>query len=99
LPIDVLWEDVELYVSLRLAQWTRKPPGASAQTPKISQIAATEVTTLFPRRRCGKVAPAGQSRHVKALPLANVASAVGMLVSDGYRCSTLRRGSGSCQMV
>jgi hypothetical protein len=42
---------------------------------------------------------AGQSRHVKALPLANVASAIGMLVSDGYQCSTLRQGSGSCQMV
>jgi hypothetical protein len=43
-----------------------------------------EDPTLFPSRRCGKVAPAGQSCHVKALPLANVASALCMLVSDGY---------------
>ena len=42
--------------------------------------------------RCGRVAPAGQSRDVKASPLANILPAVAMLVSNGDQCSAHRRG-------
>ena len=53
----------------------------------------------FPRRRCGEVAPAGQSRDVKVSPLANAPPAVAMLVSNGDRCSPVRGGERSCRMV
>ena len=44
LSIDVLWEDVELYVSLRLRQWTLRPSGAPApiQTSQVAAPAANQ---------------------------------------------------------
>ncbi|MGB8176006.1 MAG: hypothetical protein WCF29_13530, partial [Pseudolabrys sp.] len=59
-----------------------------------SSTDATAKQLRFPQTRCGKVAPAGQSRDVKASPLANVPPAVAMLVSNEDRCSPVRGGSG-----
>jgi hypothetical protein len=57
--------------------------GAS-NTAKSCALQQLRSSTLFPRRGCGKVAPAGQSRCATPAPLDNLPSVIGIFVSDRF---------------